>query len=71
MGRDKDGLAFTGADEQSLVVFAAQAVVTLVNARRLRDERRARTDLESLINASPVGVAVFDTRKGVPIFLNR
>ena len=71
VGRDKDGSAFTHAEEQSLVVFAAQAVVTLVNAQRLRDERRARADLETLINASPVGVAVFDTRKGVPIFLNR
>ena len=71
LGHDKEGLSFTPADEETLVLFAAQAAIALINARRFRDEHRARTDLERLINTSPVGVAVFDARKGIPISFNR
>ena len=41
------------------------------NARRYRDELRARTDLEVLINTSSVGVAVFDATTGAPVSTNR
>ena len=71
VGNDKEGLAFTQADEETLVLLAAQAAIALINARRYREEHRARTDLETLINTSPVGVAVFDARKGIPISFNR
>ena len=69
---DKEGgLEFTQDDEETLVMFASQAAMAMANARRHRDERRARSDLETLVNTSPVGVVVFDARTGVPLSLNR
>ena len=62
---------FTEADEETLVLFASQAAMVISNARRYRDEQRARTDLETLINTSPVGVIVWDARAGVPVSFNR
>ena len=65
------GGEFTSEDEETLVMFASQAALVIANARRHRDERRARADLETLINTSPVGVVVFDARTGVPVSINR
>ena len=65
------GPEFTEEDEETLVMFAAQAALVMANARRYRDEQRARADLETLINTSPVGVAVFDGRTGAPVSFNR
>ena len=62
---------FTHEDEETLVMFASQAALVIANARRHRDEQRARADLETLINTSPVGVAVFDPRTGLPVSLNQ
>ena len=62
---------FTDEDEETLVMFASQAALVIANARRHRDEQRARADLETLINISPVGVAVFDSRTGLPVSLNQ
>ena len=52
--------AFTDGDEEVLVMFAAQAALVIANARRHRDEQRARADMEALVNSVPVGVMVFD-----------
>ena len=69
---DKDGgEAFTRADEEILVMFASQAALVIANARTYRDEQRARNDLETLINTSPVGVVVFNARTGAPVSLNQ
>ena len=62
---------FTSQDEEILVLFAAQAATVVANARAHRDERRARADLEELVDASPVGVAVFDAKTGQIRLLNR
>ena len=67
-GSDHD---FTPEDEETLVMFASQAALVIVNARRYRDEQRARNDLETLINTSPVGVVVFDAESGVPLSFNQ
>ena len=45
-------------------MFASQAGMAIVNARRYSDEHRARADLEALVNISPVGVLVFDAKTG-------
>ncbi len=45
--------------------------MAIANARRHREERRARADLETLIDTSPVGVAVFDATTGAPVSFNR
>ena len=54
------GGEFSQEDEETLVMFASQAALVIANARRYRDELRARADLETLVDTSPVGVAVFD-----------
>ena len=62
---------FTLADEETLVLFASQAAMVIANAHRHREERRARADLEALIDTSPVGVVVFDAKTGAPGSFNR
>ncbi|MDE0312083.1 MAG: response regulator [Caldilineaceae bacterium] len=62
---------FTSEDEEILVMFACQAALVIANARRYRDEQRARDNLETLISISPVGVVVFDARLGVVLSLNQ
>ena len=62
---------FTQEDEETLVMFASQAAMAVANARRYREEQRARADLETLINTSPVGVVVFDAQTGMPKSSNR
>ena len=57
-------LEFTPEDEETLVMFASQTALVIANARRHRDEQRARADLETLIDTSPVGVLVFDAKTG-------
>ena len=66
-----DGREFSHEDEETLVMFASQAAMAIANARRHREERRARADLETLINTSPVGVIVFDALTGMPKSSNR
>ena len=66
-----DGEPFTEADEEVLMLFASQAASAIANARSHRDERRARADLEALIETSPVGVAVIDAESGRPVSFNR
>ncbi len=62
---------FTDEDEEVLAPLAAQAAAAVANARAHRAERRARADLEALIETTPVGVAVFDARSGRPLSFNR
>ncbi|MDE2809780.1 MAG: ATP-binding protein [Gemmatimonadota bacterium] len=71
LAKRKPGQEFTREDEDTLVMFASQAALVIGNVRRYRDEQRARADLETLINTSPVGVVVFDARTGVPVSFNR
>ena len=59
-----EGQDFTIEDEEILVLFAAQAGGAIFNARKYREEKRARADLEALLNISPVGVLVFDGKTG-------
>jgi len=65
------GVPFTDEDEEILLVFAAQAAAAIAHARAYRDERRARADLEALVDTSPVGVVVFNGRTGRLVSLNR
>ena len=58
------GREFTSDDEEIVTLFASQAATAIANARAHRAEQRARTDLETLIEISPVGVAVFDGAAG-------
>ena len=68
---DKEaGAEFTDEDEETLAMFASHAATAIANARRLQSEQRAKKDLETLIDTSPVGVVVFDARTGSPVSLN-
>ena len=71
LAHERDDREFTQEDEETLVMFASQAAMAIANARRHREERRARADLETLVNTSPVGVAVFDAATGVAKSFNR
>ena len=62
---------FTAEDEEVLLMFATQAASAIVNARRYRDEQRARACWETLIDTSPVGVVVFDGSTGNVLSINR
>ncbi|MXZ03010.1 MAG: response regulator [Chloroflexi bacterium] len=71
VGAKETGGEFSSEDEDTLAMLASHAGTAIANARLFRDEQRAKTDLETLIDTSPVGVAVFDARTGAPISLNR
>ncbi|MYC85010.1 MAG: response regulator [Acidimicrobiia bacterium] len=65
------GGEFSREDEETLVMFGAQAALVIANARRHRDELRARADLEALIDTTPVGVVVLDAGTGTLVSVNR
>ncbi len=71
LAHERGGGEFSREDEETLVMFASQAALVIANARRHREERRARADLETLIDTSPVGVVVFDAGTGAPKSFNR
>ena len=71
LAEKRDGPEFSLEDEETLVMFASQAALVLSNARQYRDERKARADLEALIDTSPVGVVVLDAEAGRPVSFNR
>ena len=71
LAEKEGGQEFSGPDEEVLVLLASQAAAAIANARTHRDERRARADLETLIETSPVGVVVFDGGTGRPVSFNR
>ena len=67
----QDSEEFSGEDEEVVAMFASQAALVISNARRHRDALRARSDLETLIDTSPVGVVVFNVKTGSPPSFNR
>ncbi len=71
LAHEAGGQEFTQEDEETLVLLASQAAMAIGNARRHREEQRARADLETLIDISPVGVVVFDAGTGSPNSFNR
>ncbi len=71
LAKQEPGRDFTQEDEEILVMFASQAALVVSNARKHRDEQRARADLETLIDTCPLGVVVFCARTGEPLSFNR
>ena len=67
----EDGAEFTDEDEEVLVLFALQAATAIVNARAHRIEKRARADLEALVETTPIGVVVLDAGTGDLASLNQ
>ena len=71
LAKTEPGNEFSQEDEETLMMFASQAAMVVSNARRFRDEQRAKEDLQILIDTSPVGVVVFDARTGAPVSFNQ
>ena len=67
----QDRRPFAAEDEDTLRTFSAQAALVIAHARRQRIEQRMQADLETFVETSPVGVAVFNARSGAPILVNR
>ncbi len=67
----QDGGEFSLEDEDTLLMFASHAAMAIANAERYREEQRARADLETLVNMTPVGVVVLDAKTGTPTSFNR
>ena len=69
---DKEGRpAFTSEDEEVLVLFALQAATAIANAREHREAQRARSDLEAVVDTSPVGILAFNAKTGHPVLVNQ
>ena len=63
---EKDGgREFTSEDQEILLMFASHGGAAILNARRHREERQARANLEAVLALAPVGVLVVnaETRK--------
>ena len=71
LAKSEPGAEFSLADEETLVMFASQAALAIANARRYREEQRAKADLETLGNTSPVGVVVFAAGTGELLLINQ
>ena len=71
LANKEGGREFTDEDEEILAMFANQAAVAIANARKHQEEQRARSDLEALVDTSPVAVVVFDAKAGQPASFNR
>ena len=71
LSKGEEGGEFTQEDEDVVVMFASQAALVIANARKHREELRARRDMETLVDTSPVAVLVFDARTGELASFNR
>ena len=67
----EDAEEFNREDDETLTLFASMAGAAIGIARKHHDEQQARTDLEALIETTPVGVVVIDTRSGTVLSSNR
>ncbi len=69
---EKDGgEEFTIEDEEILVMFASFAAQAVSNARQFQEVHLAKTDMETLIDISPMGVGVYDAGSGFMVSYNK
>ncbi len=71
LAKETGGQEFSQKDEEILTLFAPLAAALIVNTRRFREEQQARDHLKTVIDTSPVGVAVFSAITGELRSLNR
>ena len=60
----EEGQEFTEEDEETLVMLVSLGTTGIRNARTHENEIRAKADLQSLLDLSPVAVSVFDAKTG-------
>ena len=71
LAKEPEGQEFSRQDEKILAHFAPLAAAVIVSTRRYQEEQQARDHLKTVIDTSPVGVAVFSAITGEPRSLNR
>ena len=64
------GQEFTPGDQDLLVLFAAQAALAIRNARLHKSVETERVQLQTLVQNSPVGVAVIDAESRRVVIIN-
>lgn len=71
VAKSETGHMFSQENEETLSLFATHAALVIANARRHREERRARASLGTLVDTSPVGVVLLDPRTGAMELVNQ
>ncbi len=67
----KYGGEFHAGGAEALLAFAGRAAASIANADRHLSVLQAKAHLESLLDTSLVGVAVFDASTGMPVSFNQ
>ena len=65
------GQEFTKEDEDIAAMFAAQAASIISTIRRYEAEHRAKAELQTLLDISPLAISVFDARIGEITYMNQ
>ena len=70
LARKKGEQAFSREDEELFTLFSSLAAIVIDNTRRFKQARQAASNLKTVIETTPVGVAVFNPQSGGPVSLN-
>ncbi len=70
LAREKGEQGFSREDEELLTLFSSLAAIVIESTRRFRQARQAALSLKTVIETTPVGVAVFNPQSGDPTSLN-
>lgn len=71
LSHEDDSPGFTAEDETIANMFASLAASIVANARRYEEARKAREDVETLMDLCPVALSVFDARAGSLAYMNQ
>ena len=70
LAREKGEQAFSQEDEELFTLFSSLAAIVIDNTRRFEQARQAASNLKTVIETTPVGVAAFTPQSGGPMSLN-
>ena len=70
LAREKGEQAFSHEDEELFTLFSSLAAIVIDNTRRFEQARQAASNLKTVIETTPVGVAAFTPQSGGPMSLN-
>ena len=70
LARQKGERAFSQEDEEIFTLFSSLTAIGIDNTRRFEQARQAASNLKTVIETTPVGVAAFVPRSGGPMSLN-
>ena len=70
LARGKGEQGFSQEDEELFTLFCSLAAIVIDSTRRAKQAQQAASNLKTVIETTPVGVAVFNPLSGIPISLN-